>query len=141
MQTFTIPDLIDKFAEFYILCPDKGNWHEEILKGNDPRYFRFLHIDALRKAFGLVSFRSLSGFPKEDLSEEDIKIRSDFLIGKVMKYGSLSLEFLESHDLSNILFAYDMLLRVRIDLQTFMDGPYYIDYPPIKENLNAFLDE
>jgi len=68
MQTFNLPDLIDKFVEFHSLCPDHRNWDEESLKGNDPRYYRFLQVDAIRKAFGIESFKWLYYFPKSELT-------------------------------------------------------------------------
>jgi len=44
-------DLINMLIEFKVMQKDKDTWEAEKLKDNPPRYYRFLRISALCKAF------------------------------------------------------------------------------------------
>ena len=51
--TFTVHDFLIKYYEFKGMTPDKSEWSEKALEYNSPRYYRFLALKALMKAFDL----------------------------------------------------------------------------------------
>lgn len=54
-EIITGNDFINKFFDLQSLEPDYKNWTAGKLKGNEPRYYRLLQIQALLKYYGIAS--------------------------------------------------------------------------------------
>lgn len=54
-EIITGNDFINKFFDLQSIEPDYKNWTAEILKCNEPRYYRLLQIQSLLKYFGIMS--------------------------------------------------------------------------------------
>lgn len=52
-EVITGDDIIYKFFDLKSLEPDYAKWTEEELKGNDPRYYRLLQIEAMLRYLGI----------------------------------------------------------------------------------------
>jgi hypothetical protein len=73
MESYSAFEFLPLYFEFKAMIPDISQWNEKSLKDNPPRYYRFLQLKSLLKAFGLqielTEFESGNFISCKDISE------------------------------------------------------------------------
>jgi len=99
MENYSAFEFIPMYFEFKAMTPNISQWNEKSPKANLPRYYRFLRLKSLLKAFGLAidlcEFESGKFIYNKDISEYQ------FLTKELEKFNLSDSNKVESKEINN----------------------------------------
>lgn len=125
MENYTAFEFLPLYFEFKAMTPNISQWNEKSLKSNPPRYYRFLRLKALIKAFGLkidlCEFESGKFIYSKDISEYQFltKELEKFNLSQTSKDESSEIN---NSDIQHVFFRFLQLLDSIDTVKSFNSG-------------------